>query len=216
MTVRVPEFPPDISGLAAHPSGVRRLYRSFFRSLITGGYGAIELSKDGGATWTVAYKGRSGPVITAATDPDWAVADTEQGPVFSRDRGATWQPLGLPERGARVLALRAGRIYAASGDTLLVSDDAGAAWVELAPPMAGVPVTHLAAGPGDPGVLYAVAWAQDGMSGRGAIGRSDDGGRTWTRISGEIGNPAVYRMAMLPEGGLVVLTAAGELWAYRP
>lgn len=217
LPVAAPDWQEEANGVAVLGGDPQVLFRTFARPLIMGGYGAIEVSRDEGVTWETVRQGRATGLITAAADPDRAVARGDGGPVFSADGGRTWAPLPVQGPGTWALALHGGRIYAARGEAVLATADAGTTWTELGVPVPGMPVAALAVDPADPQVLYAaIGAALTPAGGARGIHRSADGGRTWARITDAIGNPPARHLAPTPAGALAVLTEAGELWLYRP
>jgi len=127
-------------------------------------------------------------------DPSSIYAGTQgQGVWHSQDRGRQWQPAGLPGQVVKSLAVSPhapGTIYAGTKPAyLFVSRDAGQTWQELEG-FRRIPfrwwwftpaerpnqayVQAIALSPTDPNVLLA------GIE-FGAVVRSDDGGKTWSR-----------------------------------
>ncbi len=71
------------------------------------------------------------PVLSLCALDSWLFAGTERGKVFrSADKGQTWQAVGQGIFQAEISALAscAGRIYAASGDQIWISNDGGESW----------------------------------------------------------------------------------------
>jgi photosystem II stability/assembly factor-like uncharacterized protein len=87
---------------------------------------------------------------------------------------------------------RTATVYAANGDSLLRSSDCGVHWqTSLAKPVGTVLVSA-----SDPSTVYAAGGADGGLlsnypesSSPPSLFRSDDGGRTWTRLRGQVTSP---------------------------
>jgi hypothetical protein len=122
----------------------------------TRGAGA-SLSRDGGATWSVA-NGLDGRVVRAfGFARTLVIAGTDKGVFLSQD-GSSWSQSGLAERSVDAIAVPAVnppiRILVGSDGPLSVGNlqmyqsiDGGATWSVLNPPISGTFVVELAASP---------------------------------------------------------------------
>ncbi len=125
----------------------------------------------------------------------------------STNRGATWS--SLPSPSARQLwSLAGGALVTVSSSlpsVLRVSDDGGATWVDRTPPGArpfvGVP-------------LRSSLWL---LGGDATIYRSDDAGRSWSRLAGLAGFPAGIAITggWVTGNGSVIVTSQGTNAVWR-
>ena len=149
----------------------------------------------------------------------------------STDSGETWRDIEVPNADVHRTVIdprHPAHIRTTGGAGLLLSTDGGRTWDELRGKeneIGGYPdqLVHL---PSDPDVLFMAAsqtgprsWVRDGRGfAGGRIGRSDDGGRTWTVLSGGLpdrlhGN--IEAMCIEEASGTVSLFAGmtdGEVW----
>ncbi len=141
----------------------------------------LQVSRDGGRSWTV---GKPPPKDTfdlaaSALDPDRLYAAARGGLWVSRDGGESWRAAGLWRRPATLVqATPGGRLYAfVYGIGLVVAREPDLKWRTLADAFGNRYLLHLAVDPGDPERLYAVADT-------GAVMTSGDGGRNWIGLQG--------------------------------
>ncbi len=143
---------------------------------IYGAYGGLQISRDGGLSWS-----RVGPqpegliaLATSALSVDTLYAATQTGLLVSRDGGKSWQPAHSEKRPvSMVFTTREGDVYAfVLGSGLLVAKEPALAWQSLGGDFGGAYVLHLAVDPTNKDRLYAV-------TNKGSILASRDGGRTW-------------------------------------
>jgi len=159
-------------------------------------------------------------LVIHPTEPDTVLAGTSSGQVFlSTDGGEQWRAAGpyLPFPGWVVSALafdpnHPGRLWAGLrgvwGDGLVsVSDDLGATWLPRVGDLPDLPIYSLALVPGTKGRVY--AGTLDGVWG------TEDGGETWTKLSGAI--PEMAKVASLHVPGDEPGTVIAGTWrrAYK-
>ena len=130
------------------------------------------------------------------------------GLIESTDEGRSWEPISLlGDADFHVLRSTGERVYGydASGDRLMLSEDAGRSWTQVDRP---APLVDLAADPTDTEHVVA-AGAGDLAQG---LYESRDGGRSWDRIGNPIGLlawPARDRLYLVDAGGAVFLSTNG-------
>ncbi|WP_422733349.1 WD40/YVTN/BNR-like repeat-containing protein [Micromonospora sp. WMMD558] len=122
----------------------------------------------------------------------------------STDRGATWERVGLADSHAiarfaidpgnedRIFAAASGNLFVPGGERgVYLTEDGGDNWRQvLAPPNATTGATEVLIDPSNPARVYAAMWDhlrepnQRTYGGPGSsLWRSDDGGRTWARMT---------------------------------
>ena len=187
-------------------------------------------SQDGGASWIQASDGLvdpfSGiePLDVAAlsidpSNPQVILAGTRFSEIFrSTDGGASWTPQTLGGAGLTLettaFARDPGnpqRVYAASSRGLLLSLNGGESWGFFG--NAGISFFSVAVDPTAPSTLYA-----GNVTGFG-VGKSTDGGATWSEANGNLPQntvgsislfPAILAVAVDPSGAAVYLTTQGN------
>ncbi|PZG16907.1 glycosyl hydrolase [Nonomuraea aridisoli] len=181
--------------------------------------GGIWKSRDAGATFEAAWP-------DDGTQSMGAVAMTSKGVLFagtgepqpgggsitfggdgiyrSKDRGKTWQHVGLrdshaiarfaidPSNEDRIFAAASGNLFMPGGERgVYLSEDGGDSWqLVLAPPNPTTGATEVVIDPTNPRRMYAAMWDhlrephQRTYGGPGSsLWRSDDGGATWQRMT---------------------------------
>jgi len=187
-------------------------------------------SQDGGSSWTAVNDGLADPfsgvepLDVAAlsidpTNPQAILAGTRFSEIFgSTDGGATWTPRTL---GGAAVALETTafardpgnpqRVYAASTRGLLLSLNGGESWGFFG--NAGISFHSLAVDPTAPSTIYA-----GNVTGFG-LGKSTDGGATWSDANGNLPSstvgstpifPLILAVAVDPSGAAVYLTTQGS------
>ncbi len=164
----------DIHGFALSPDDPSRLYAC------VAGYG-LWRSDDGGRTWHRPGSQLPGDVVALAAaggSPETLYAGSARSGVLqSADGGRTWAPIAaLGSRGAFALAVDPTHyetVYAGVEGGLFKSTDGGATWSRLPFPVDNA--LAIAASPARPGLLLAIAFAEN----RGLVFRSEDGGASW-------------------------------------
>jgi photosystem II stability/assembly factor-like uncharacterized protein len=131
------------------------------------------------------------------------------GLIESTDGGESWEEVSLAgEADFHVLRYAHDRVYAVNALTglLMLSDDGGESWTERRSPAA---VIDLAVDPDDPERIVA--------STEGGLGLSEDDGRRWRRLPGEIGLlvwPEPDRLYLIDaNGGVQVSQNGGQRWS---
>ncbi|MES1244415.1 MAG: sialidase family protein [Acidobacteriota bacterium] len=187
-----------IEGLLVDPAAPDTVYLSVASGLFK--------STDGGQTWTWSGRGLEARDLDALiSDPSrpgtlYVLGHDRSEILFgSTDGGTSWRrlgeiPVGYPSALGRDLAIDgAGTLYAVLGGILFSTSDRGATWAPMHDFKA--PIQSLAISPAVPGTLCV---ATSAISGGGVerpaqIHRSEDGGRTWKEIGGEILPPDLGR-----------------------
>ena len=143
---------------------------------LCGAYGALQVSRDVGKTWTVVGALPEGLIDLAASAKDAATlyAATEGGLFVSRDGGVSWEtvldgaPVSMVEAASdgTLYAFALGRGFVSSAEDPLELSIVSGDWTDQF-------LLHLAVHPADPDRLF-------GATQDGAILASTDSGRTWT------------------------------------
>lgn len=192
----------DFMGFSPDPANELGFYASGHPA--TGGNSGFLRSIDGGASWKQLSPGVDGPVDfhqmdVSGADPKVIYGSFGQIQV-SRDGGENWKIAGAaPERLIALAAssLKAERLYAASENGILLSDDAGASWAPLA--FAGEVVSTIQTGPDK--ALYAF------VVGRGLMMAGEDKPSSWTRLTNDFGEAIPLHLAAdAKDGQHLVLT----------
>ena len=186
--------------------------------VIYGQHGGIQVSTDGGETWTQ----------PSGTGDAMAISGSSQQPTVlyqaghdlflkSTDSGESWREPGfsnLPGTDIHGFAVapESGWLYAnVAGQGLYRSKNEGESWEFVTSAAAGA--MTLAAGPGSPATLYALTMDQ------GLI-RSDDGGNSWQptaplsgmSMSGLYVHPESGNLYATGQEGVYLSTDQGESW----
>ncbi len=160
-------------------------------TLLAGGYG-VQVSTDGGATWTsmsngLPGNGISGPMVTSlATTPNgeggtnWAAA-TADGVFISTNEGETWTVPqgGLKDTTAYSLDALGKNLFAGTAAGVFLSTDGGENWVTVDSGLA--PGQAVQAFASDGTILYA-----------------GTGGGVWRRPISEMPTPVLTRTEQIP------------------
>jgi len=186
----------DFMGFSPDPANELGLYASGHPA--TGGNSGFLRSTDGGSTWTQLSPGLDGPVDfhqmdVSGADPKVIYGSFGQIQV-SRDGGTNWEIAGdAPERLIALAAssLKAERLYAATENGILVSEDAAASWAPLA--FAGEVVSTVQTGPDN--ALYAF------VVGRGFMKASEETPSSWSLLTNDFGEGIPLHMAANPKDG---------------
>jgi len=145
--------------------------------VIYGAYGAIQVSRDGGQSWTVTGPAPEGLIqfAASATAADRLYAATKVGLQVSNDAGATWRGVGFDtEIVSMVRSAGGGRLFAfvVGRGLLTVGESDLAAWTPLAGNLGDRILLHLAIDRVDASRLYAITYD-------GEVIASTDGGHEW-------------------------------------
>jgi photosystem II stability/assembly factor-like uncharacterized protein len=163
--------PVDFHQLTVSPADPRTIY---------GAYGGLQLSRDGGATWSIAGPApdRLIDLAASARDASTLYAATETGLLVSSDAGATWSPIVTGAPVSVVEVTPDGALYAfVLGQGLVRSGDPPAAFETVSNAFGEGYLLHLAGDPADPSRLFAA-------TGEGRILASADRGRSWAPLTG--------------------------------
>jgi hypothetical protein len=201
----------DFMGFTPHPVELNVLYASGHPS--RGGNLGFIASTDGGRTWETLSTGAGGPVDFHQMDVSKADPDVIYGNhgslQVSRDGGRTWQRVGPPPEGMIDLAASArdaARLYAATQQGLLVSEDGGGNWQAAHLLRRPVSLVEAAAD----GTIYAF------MVGNGLL-RSEEPSLNWQTVASDFGDRYLLHLAVDPDDGsrLFAMTQHSELLASR-
>jgi mono/diheme cytochrome c family protein len=149
--------------------------------VIYGLYKGLQVSRDGGQSWSVAgtLPKDTFDLAVSARDPRRLYAGARAGLFLSEDGGINWAAATMWPRPTPLVQVAAdGRVYAfVYGVGLIAGDDVGGTWELRSEHFADRYLVHMASDPADPQVLHVVADT-------GAIVTSKDGGRTWVSYLG--------------------------------
>lgn len=157
--------PVDFHALSVSPANPLVLY---------GTYGGIQISRDGGRTWSMAGAGPDEVIdlAAAADDPGHLFAGTMGGLMESKDYGATWTLAaagGVPVTAVEIAPDGSLRVFIAG--TGFARLEAGK--IEVISDRADEVFLHMAFDAEDPGNVIAVTAESDILA-------SKDGGATWS------------------------------------
>ena len=183
------------AGASAHDAGVQN---GVFRS------------RDGGATWLQvnpeSFARGALALAVHPRDPHHLLLATDSGLLSSRNGGRDWVPEAASLLGGTAFAVAfsmEGQEALASGAHKLYRWD-GERWRETRTPAGSAPARALVAG-SEPGRIYLAGWT--------GLHRSDNGGRSWTRVGQHIGaDPVSGLVASTARAGEVHALAAGRVW----
>lgn len=147
-------------------------------TVVYGAFGSLQVSRDGGKTWSIAgpLPDRLIDLAASARDADTLYAATESGLLVSKDAGGTWaaavegSPVSMVEvtPDGTLYAFVLGKGLVRSAEEQLEFVSAGADWGDRI-------LLHLAVDPADEERLFVA-------SHEGEILASEDGGVTWTEF----------------------------------
>lgn len=144
-------------------------------NVIYGVYGGIQVSRDGGKTWSMAGASPDGLISLAASarSPDRVYAATETGLLHSEDAGGTWQLAAFDGEPVSMVATGPdGSLYAyiVGRGLMRATEEKPADWSVVSPDQRIQ--LHLAIDGRDPNRMFAIAH-------KAGIIRSADGGKSW-------------------------------------
>jgi photosystem II stability/assembly factor-like uncharacterized protein len=149
--------------------------------LLVAGDSGIFRSDDAGKTWHVAAEKIPVRSMVKLTPP-WMAAFAGPRVLLSED-GMAWKPAAALAENTSIYSLVAAEehgLFAATSAGLMRSDDFGATWAPVPGSLQGSSISAMCKHPTKAGALFAARY--------GVIYASDDGGRSWTRLSPE-GSP---------------------------
>jgi photosystem II stability/assembly factor-like uncharacterized protein len=144
-------------------------------NVIYGVYGGIQVSRDGGKTWSMAGEAPDGLISLAASarSADRVYAATETGLLNSEDAGATWQLGAFDGEPVSMVATGPdGSLYAyvVGRGLMRATEEKPADWSVVSPDQRIQ--LHFAIDGKDPSRMFAIAH-------RAGVIRSEDGGKSW-------------------------------------
>ena len=146
--------------------------------MIYGAYGALQVTRDSGKTWSIA-----GPLpqklidlAASAASPDTVYAATEGGLLASHDGGRSWQKILAGAPVSLVEVTSDGSLYAfVLGRGLMRSDEGDRDFKTVSDSWGDRILLHIAVDPADKERIFAT-------SHKGDILTSTDGGKTWAEF----------------------------------
>ena len=188
----------DLMGFLVHPYDGKILYSSGHPP--QGGNLGFRKSIDGGLTWQTLSTVLSPPadfhaMAISAANPNilYGYDSGGRGLFRTEDGGNTWKPVNSPDDTIISLAAHPKDervVFAGTSSGIYRSDDQGFKWSQLSE-FKGFPVTALAFG--REGMLYAYVASQGG-----GIVRSNDDGRSWITVGGDLGSETIFNIAVDP------------------
>ncbi len=153
-------------------------------------YGSLQKSTNGGTSFTDIQPGGSSgswvtPIIMNPVTP--ATIYGGYSDVYkSTNGGSTWTNTGVNGQGAMAMGTsNTGRIYASSGSTIYMSNDAAATWSNISAGLPGLTITFIAVNPDQSTDVWVTL---GGYTAGQKVYRSLNSGTTWTNISGSLPN----------------------------
>jgi len=144
--------------------------------LMYGVFRGLQVSGDGGKSWTIMAKAplKLFDLSASANDRKTLYAATQKGLLISRDRGKSWSPAHFNQSPASLVQTSGdGSVYAFIGGLgLLRSPDDSMKWERLRNDFGNRYLLHLAVDSNYPQILYAITNANEVLA-------SVDGGFTW-------------------------------------
>lgn len=167
--------PVDFHQIAVSPADPNLIFGTYQHD--------IQMSQDGGRTWTVAAPAPPEIIDFAASakDANTLYAAARTGLFKSTDRGRSWKRAYEAEAPVTAVHVRRpGEVIAfVVGTGLVMASEPKLEWRVIGPGFAGGPILHLDADPNDANTLYAVAVLQSHGQ---AVIVSRDGGKTWAQV----------------------------------
>lgn len=149
--------------------------------VIYGMFKGLQVSRDGGRTWSIAgtVPEKTFDLAGPARDPDTIYAAAMGGLFVSRDGGRSWAPGMVQQRPTTLVeAAVDGRVYAfVYGVGLMKGDKSSPGWKVQSSDFGDRYPVKMAIDPNDPDRIHVIADT-------GAIVTSKDGGRTWVGYRG--------------------------------
>lgn len=191
---RVGKSKDDYMGFSVHPTDPDVFFTSGHPSF--GGNLGFQKSEDGGTTWKKISSGVNGPVdfhamAVSPVNPNiiygWYTGNLQQ----SEDHGENWK---IVNREVAPIQLAAdseseNKVYSATRNGVLVSNDKGTTWTTLSAELASGAVPVIAVHPKDSQILLVFSEALKGL------GKSVDGGQTWSQIDERFNDETVLYIA---------------------
>ena len=147
---------------------------------IFGVFHGLQISEDGGHTWSTSAQTPPGLIdlATSASDVNTLYVATKQGLLVSRDKGQSWEPAHRQRSPATMVqAAGDGRVYAFVWELgLLRSPDDRLGWQVLSNAFGDRYLLHLAVDPSNGENLYAITNKTEILTSR-------DGGITWAVLN---------------------------------
>jgi len=153
-------------------------------NVIFGISGGVQVSRDGGRSWTIAGPTPEGVIdlSASANSADTVYAATRRGIVRSVDGGRSWAPAHAIQRTATMIQVASdGMLYAYLVDTGLIrTAESPLNWRQVTKEFSTALVLHLAVDPTDGRQIYVVTF--DPRSRSQAIHATRDGGVSWASL----------------------------------
>lgn len=161
-------------------------------------------------------------LVFSPTEPETVFFGHHNGLMISRDGGQSWEVSSLQNADAMAVAAPAADpqiLYAAGHNVFFKSTDAGESWQSVANDLPGLDIHGFVVDPQDANSVYAH------VVGFATLYHSDDGGSTWSAMSGPMqtstfslafGSPGQTLYAAAGNAGLWRTDDGGQSWTQMP
>jgi photosystem II stability/assembly factor-like uncharacterized protein len=146
-------------------------------NVVYGSFVGIQVSRDGGRSWTMSGAAPEGLVALAASraNADWVYAATRSGLWLSRDAGKSWAEIAFPGQPVSLVSVGPGSsilVFVVGKGLMQAKEETFTNWTRVSNGLGDRVLLHLAVDSRDPSRMYATTQDNDLLA-------SADGGRSW-------------------------------------